>query len=104
MFYLYMFIGILWGFPGGSVVMNLPVNAGDAGDMGLILGSERASGGGNGNPFQCFCLENLMDREAWRLSPWVHKRVEQDLAIEHSVVTQPAYYIHAVENFPFTLN
>ena len=49
------------------MVMNLPVDAGDAGDMGLILGSERASGGGNGNPVQCFCLENPMDREAWRL-------------------------------------
>ena len=49
------------------MVMNLPVDAGDAGDMGLILGSERASGGGKGNPVQCVCLENPMDREAWRL-------------------------------------
>ena len=53
------------GFPGGSVVKNLPANAGDAGDMGLILGWGRSPGGGNGNPLQYFCLENPMDRGAW---------------------------------------
>ena len=36
-----------WGFPGGSVVKNPPANAGDA---GLISGSERSPGEGNGNP------------------------------------------------------
>ena len=50
-------------FPGGSVVKNLPTNAGD---MGSIPGSGRSPGGGNGNPFQYSCLENPMDREAWR--------------------------------------
>ena len=40
------------GFPGGSEVKNSPSNGGDAGDMGLILGSGRSPGGGNGNPFQ----------------------------------------------------
>ena len=53
------------GFPGGSVVKNLPANVGDAGDMGLILGWGRSPGGGNGNPLQYFCLENPMDRGAW---------------------------------------
>ena len=38
------------GFPGGAVVKNLPANAGDAGDSGLIHGSGRSPGGGNGNP------------------------------------------------------
>ena len=42
---------ILWGFPGGSVVKNLPANAGDAGDVGSISGSGRSPGVGNGNPF-----------------------------------------------------
>ena len=42
------------GFPGGSVVKNPPANAGD-------VGSGRSPGGGNGNPFQCSCLENPMD-------------------------------------------
>ena len=54
------------GFPGGSMVKNLPTNSGDTGDMGLIPGLERSSGGGNGNPLQYSCLENPMDRRAWR--------------------------------------
>ena len=44
--------------PGGSVVRNPPANAGDA---GLIPGSERSSGEENGNLFQCSSLENAMD-------------------------------------------
>ena len=54
------------GFPGGSVVENLPANTGDAGDAGSIPGSERFPGGGNGNPLQYSCLENRMDRGAWQ--------------------------------------
>ena len=38
-----------WGFPGGSVIKNPPVNAEDARDPGLILGLERCPGGENGN-------------------------------------------------------
>ena len=49
-------------FPGGSVVKNLPANAGD---MGSIPGSGRSPGEGNGNTFQYSCLENPMDRGAW---------------------------------------
>ena len=45
-----------------SVVKNLPASVGD---LGLISGSERSSGGGNGNPFQYSCLENFTDRGAW---------------------------------------
>ena len=52
-------------FPGGTVVKNLPVNAGDAGDMGSIPGSGRFPGERNGNPLQYSCLENSMDRGAW---------------------------------------
>ena len=50
------------GFPGGSVIKNLPDNSGDT---GLIPGSGKSSGEGNGNPVQYFCLENPMDRGAW---------------------------------------
>ena len=53
------------GFPGGSVVKNLPANAGHAGDAGVIPGSGRSPGKGNGNPLQYSCLENPMDRGAW---------------------------------------
>ena len=53
------------GFSGGSVVKNLPVHAGDSGDMGLIPGSGRSPGVGNGNPLQYSYLENSVDRGAW---------------------------------------
>ena len=54
------------GFPGGSVVKNPPANAEDAGDLGLIPALGRSPGGEKGNPFQYSCLENPMDREAWK--------------------------------------
>ena len=47
------------------MVKHLPVNAGDARDMGLIPGSGRSPGEGNGNPLQYPGLENPMDRGAW---------------------------------------
>ena len=37
----------------------------DARDIGLILGSRRSPGGGNGNPLQYSCLKHSMDRGAW---------------------------------------
>ena len=62
------------GLPGGSVVKNLPANAGDAGS---IPGSGRSSGGEHGNPLQYSCLENPMDRGAWQAVQ--RKRVGHDL-------------------------
>ena len=53
------------GFPGGSVVKNLPAKARGSGDVCLIPGLGRSPGGGNGNPLQYSCLENSMDRGAW---------------------------------------
>ena len=50
------------GPPGGPGVRNLPANAGDA---GLIPGSGRFPGEGNGKLLQHSCLENPMDRGAW---------------------------------------
>ena len=50
------------GLPTVSVVKNLPANAGD---VGLILGSGRCPGEGNGTPLQYSCLENPMDGGAW---------------------------------------
>ena len=46
-------------------VKNLPANAGDLRDVGLIPGSGRSPEGGKGNPLQYSCLENSMDRGAW---------------------------------------
>ena len=62
------------GFLGGSVVKNLPADAGDTGDAGLIPGWGRSSGGGNGNSLQYSCLENPRDRGAWWATVhWVSK-------------------------------
>ena len=54
------------GFPGASAVKNLPAYAGNTIASGSISGSGRSPGGGNGNPLQYSCLENPMDRGAWR--------------------------------------
>ena len=51
-----------WGFPGGS---DGKESACSVGESGLILGSERSHGEGNGNPLQYSCLENPRDRGAW---------------------------------------
>ena len=59
------------GFPGGSVLRNPPASPGDTGDMGLIPGLERSPGEKHDNPLQYSCLENPMDRGAWRAT--VHR-------------------------------
>ena len=53
------------GFPGGTVVKNPAANAGDARDLGQILGLGRFPVAGNGSPLQYSYLENPMDRGAW---------------------------------------
>ena len=50
-------------FPGGTVVKNPSVNAGD---MALIPGLGRSPGGGNGNPLLYSCVGNPMDKGAWQ--------------------------------------
>ena len=50
------------GFPGGS---DSKESTCSVRDLGLILGSGRSSGEGNGYPLQYSCLENSMDRGAW---------------------------------------
>ena len=44
----------------------MSANAGDAGDPGSIPGLGRSPGEGNSNPLQYFCLQNPMDRGAWK--------------------------------------
>ena len=76
-----------------SLIMGLPLwlsskvstcIAGDARDKGLIPGSERSSGGGQGTPVQHSCLENPMDWGAWRAT--VHRVAVSDTteATKHS--------------------
>ena len=52
-------------FPSGTVVKNLPANAGDAREAGLIPELGRSPGAENENLLQYSCLGNLMDRGAW---------------------------------------
>ena len=59
------------------VVKNLPANAGDIRDRGLIPGLGRSPGGGHGDPLQCYCLENSMYRGAWQATvPQGHKELD----------------------------
>jgi len=58
------------GFSGGSAVKNPPANAGDIRDVGSVPGLWRSPGGEYGNPLQYSCLENPMDRGAWRVTDW----------------------------------
>ena len=59
LFFWEVLIGVL-------LVKNPPANAGDTRDAGSIPGSGRSPEEGNGNLFQCSCLENSMDRETWQ--------------------------------------
>ena len=59
------------GFPDGSGGKESPCSAGDIRDMGSIPESGRSPGGGHGNSLQYSCLENSMDRGAWRAT--VHR-------------------------------
>ena len=56
------------GFPGGSVVKNMPANAGDARDSGSLPWVRKSPGGGNGNLLQYSCLGNPKDRGAWQVT------------------------------------
>ena len=60
------------------VVKNLAINVGDVRDVGLIPGLARSPGIRQGNPLQYSCLENPMDRGAWRAT--VHRVAESDTA------------------------
>ena len=69
------------GFPGGTVVKNLPANAGDARDAGSIPESERPIRGGNGIPLQYSCLKNSMGRETWQATVYGVAKSRTQLSI-----------------------
>ena len=63
----------LGGFPGGTVVKNLPASAGPAVDMGSVSGSGRSPGGGNSNPSQYSCWDyprGWTEEPGGLYSPW----------------------------------
>ena len=77
------------GFPGGSVIKNLPANAVDAREASAVPGLGTPPGGGNGNPLQYSCLEDSMGREPQRAT--VHGVTESD-TIEHTHISAQVTY------------
>ena len=75
------------------MVKNLPANAGDIREAGLIPGSGRSPGRGHGSPLQYSCLQNPMDREAWQAT--VH-RVEKSWTQLKRLNTHARGYIYIV--------
>ena len=64
------------GFPGGSDNKGSAFNVGD---LGLIPGSGRCPGEGNGYPLQYSCWGNAMDRGAWQVTVhWRSQSVQHD--------------------------
>ena len=60
------------------MVKNQPANIGDLRGAGSIPGLGRSPGGGHDNPLQYSCLENPMDRDAWKLQSIALQRVGED--------------------------
>ena len=61
----------------GTVVKNLPANAGNTKDVGSTAGLGRSPGGGHGNPLQDCCLENPRgQRSLVGYRPWGHKKAD----------------------------
>ena len=71
-----------------SVVKNLPANARDIRDTGLISGSERSPGRRHNNPLLYSCLENPRDRGDWWFT--VHRvtqsRITERKSLGHTLV------------------
>ena len=78
------------GFPGVSVLKNPPTSAGAAGDVGLIPGSGRFPGEGNGYPFQYSRLENPIDRGALRAVVHGIAKNQIRLSMQIMYLTQPS--------------
>ena len=78
--------GSFWASQVSLVVKNPPANAGDVRDVRSIPGSGRLPRGGHGNPLRYSCLENPMDRGAWRAA--VHgvtkSQTQQEQRIRHN--------------------
>ena len=76
------------------------MSAYNVGDLGLIPGSGRSPGEGNGNPLQYSCLENPMDGEVWQATynPWGHKESDTTERL-HFHFHSDDYVLETVLNF-----
>ena len=80
-------------FPCGSMVKNLPANAGDA-DLGSIPGSGSSPGERSSNPLQYSCLgKSHRQRTLVDYSPWDRKRVTHDLATKEQLLNTHTHTI-----------
>ena len=70
----------------------IQVSAWNAGDPGLILGSRRSPGEGNGTPLQYSCLENPLDGGAWQAA--VHGVTKSQTRLSDFTFT---FHFHALE-------
>ena len=94
-----VYIFYLWGFPGASAVKNVPAKAGDTEDVGLIPGSGRCPGEGNGNPLQYSCLgKSHGQRSLAGYSPLGHKELDmtEQLSLSPWSVTHQAPSFHGI--------
>ena len=96
------------GFPDGSDGKEAVCNAGGIRDMGLIPGSGRSPGRGHGNPLQDSCLENTLDRGAWRAT--VHRVVKSQTSLKRPSTHTSTYiyktltfHLSLIGRFPFTI-
>ena len=78
------------------MVKNLPANAGDKRDGGSAPGLGISHGGGHGNPLQYSCLENPMERGAWR-SP-VHRVTKSKSQLKQLIMHTHMQAIHCKVN------
>ena len=89
---------------------NLPANAGNIRGVGSIPGSGRSPGVGNGNPLQYSCLENLIDRGAWRATvhgvakSWTRlKQLSMQTQVQVGMLVEPrGNHNHIKSSYPLT--
>ena len=79
------------GFPGGSIVRNSPANVGDTGDTESISEDPLEK---DGNPHQCSCLDNSMDRGAWWAT--VHEQQKSQTGLSTCASVWCAIYINDI--------
>ena len=90
------------------MVKNLPPNAGNVKDEGLIPGLGRSPGRGHGNRLQNSCLENPMEREAWQAT--VHRVTQSQTRLKrlrmqnHGPLLKTSYRPHSVQDRRSTLS